>query len=56
MALSRPARKRSLHKNFWFERGMAMLALVNLGLLVFDLSYVRFRDYYLRNFPEFTAT
>lgn len=56
MALSRPARKRSLHKNFWFERGMAMLALVNLGLLVFDLSYVPFRDFYLRNFPEFTAT
>lgn len=55
MALSRPARKRSLHKNFWFERGMAMLALVNLGLLVFDLSYVPFRDFYLRNFPEFTA-
>ncbi|TVQ21440.1 MAG: hypothetical protein EA367_06010 [Leptolyngbya sp. DLM2.Bin15] len=56
MALSRPARKRSLHKNLWFERGMAMLALVNLGLLAFDLSYVPFRDFYLRNFPEFTAT
>ena len=31
----------------WFERLMALLALVNLGWVVFDLSYVKLRDFYL---------
>jgi hypothetical protein len=54
MALSRSTRKRSLHKNLWFERIMALLALANLGLVAFDMSYIPFRDFYLRNFPAFT--
>jgi hypothetical protein len=41
-------------KTPWFERFMAILALVNFGLVVFDVSYVRFRDLYLRQFPAFT--
>jgi hypothetical protein len=30
---------------------MAIAAAVNLGLVLFDLSYVPWRDFYLRNFP-----
>lgn len=37
-----------------FERGMALLVLVNFGLVGFDLSYIRFRDFYLTHAPEFT--
>ena len=33
---------------------MALLALTNLGIVLFDLSYVPWRDLYLREFPGFT--
>ncbi len=33
---------------------MAILASINLGLIAVDLSYVPFRDFYLRYLPEFT--
>lgn len=33
---------------------MAIVVLVNLGLVLFDLSYVPWRDYYLRVFPKAT--
>ncbi|MEB3290351.1 MAG: hypothetical protein VKI82_10575 [Leptolyngbya sp.] len=39
----------------WFERLMALLALINLGLVVLDLSYVPLRDTYLRLLPRATA-
>lgn len=38
----------------WFERVMALIALINLGLVMFDFSYVTWRDWYLRYVPEFT--
>lgn len=31
-----------------FEKGMALIALANLGLVIFDLSYVPFRDFWLQ--------
>jgi hypothetical protein len=34
---------------------MALIALANLVLVIFDLSYVPFRDLYLRFLPEFTT-
>ncbi|GAB4429857.1 MAG: hypothetical protein D6742_05420 [Cyanobacteria bacterium J069] len=34
---------------------MALVVLVNLLLVVVDLSYIPMRDYYLRLFPQFTA-
>ena len=37
-----------------FERVMAILALVNLLLVIGDLTYIRFRDQYLRILPEVT--
>ncbi|ERN42957.1 hypothetical protein KR51_00002630 [Rubidibacter lacunae KORDI 51-2] len=35
----------------WVERALATLALANLGLVLFDLSYVPFRNFYWREFP-----
>lgn len=37
-------------RSLWFDRLMAFLALANLGLVLFDLSYVPGRDLYLRAF------
>ena len=59
-ALSRrqtPARSRRKPRrvNLWFERLMALLALVNLLIVIGDLTYIRFRDQYLRFLPELTV-
>lgn len=40
--------------NLWFERLMAITATVNLGLVLFDLTYVNSRDFYFRRFPQIT--
>jgi hypothetical protein len=34
---------------------MALLALINFLLVIFDLSYIPFRDLYLRSYPEITV-
>ncbi|MEH2419414.1 MAG: hypothetical protein V7K48_00235 [Nostoc sp.] len=44
--------KSSKQQNFWFEKFMAITATVNLGLVLFDLSYVPWRDFYLRKVPQ----
>jgi hypothetical protein len=41
-------------RNLWFERLMAILASVNLSLVLFDLTYVHWRDFYIRNLPQVT--
>lgn len=41
-------------KRLWFERTMALLALTNLGLVLFDLSYIPGRDFYLKHVPALT--
>ncbi len=38
----------------WFERLMAVLALGNLSLVLFDISYVPGRDFYFRQLPVLT--
>lgn len=38
----------------WFERFMALVALGNLSLVLFDISYVPGRDFYLRQLPALT--
>ena len=43
-------------RNIWFERFMAIIASVNLGLVLFDLSYVPWRNFYIRNLPQVTQT
>ncbi|TAF16510.1 MAG: hypothetical protein EAZ76_07335, partial [Nostocales cyanobacterium] len=40
--------------NLWFERLMAITATLNLGLVLFDLSYVSSRDFYFRRIPQIT--
>ena len=52
--LARPRRHTRRRINLWFERVMAILALVNLLLVIGDLTYIRFRDQYLRFLPEAT--
>ncbi|MEH2073388.1 MAG: hypothetical protein V7K57_03180 [Nostoc sp.] len=44
--------KSSKKRNLWFERFMAIAATVNLGLVLFNLSYVPWRDFYLRKLPQ----
>ncbi|MEM1254842.1 MAG: hypothetical protein AAGI69_20590 [Cyanobacteria bacterium P01_H01_bin.21] len=39
----------------WFERLMVAIATVNLLLVFFDLSYIRFRDQYLKVLPQLTT-
>lgn len=46
-------------KNLWFERTMAIVAVANLGLVVFDLTYVSWRNFWLQGnilIPFTTAT
>lgn len=42
----------SRQSTLWFERLMAMIATINLGLVLFDLSYIPKRDFYLRQLPQ----
>ncbi|NJO49898.1 MAG: hypothetical protein HC840_11155 [Leptolyngbyaceae cyanobacterium RM2_2_4] len=37
-----------------FERIMAAIALLNFALVLFDYSYIPFRDFYLRQIPPIT--
>ncbi len=53
-AANPPVRDRNRWTSRWFEKLMAAIALTNLGLVAFDLSYVPWRDLYLRQFPELT--
>jgi hypothetical protein len=39
----------------WFERLMALVALLNLALVIGDLSYIPLRDQYLRLLPRVTT-
>jgi hypothetical protein len=41
-------------RKLWFERLMAIIATVNLCICLFDLSYIPWRDSYLRKVPEIT--
>ncbi|MEM6839435.1 MAG: hypothetical protein AAF609_21650 [Cyanobacteria bacterium P01_C01_bin.120] len=57
-ALTRSSKKRRpivRATALWFERIVALIALINLILVLFDISYIRFRDIYLRFLPEFTT-
>ncbi len=51
MSLQKMAVNAKSRRQLWFERFMAILALVDLGFVVFDLSYIRLRNFYLQNIP-----
>lgn len=55
MTLSQIKRARQRPRATLFEQTMAVIALINLVLVLFDLSYIRFRDLYLRLLPEPTV-
>lgn len=48
------SKKRSKPKRLWFEKMMATITLINLGLVFFDLSYIPWRNFYLQRFPALT--
>ena len=54
MSPQKLAKTTQSRRNLWFERVMALLAVVNLGLVLFDLTYVPLRDFYLREFRSLT--
>lgn len=57
MATTPLPRKSSPASNRWLKNLDALIALValaNLGLVLFDMSYVRFRDVYFRYLPPLT--
>lgn len=39
-------------KNIWFEGLIALTATVNLALVIFNSTYIGWRDFYLRNLPQ----
>jgi hypothetical protein len=41
-------------KPIWFERTMAIAALLNLVLILFDLTYIPWRALYLKTLPDLT--
>ncbi|HBE20197.1 MAG TPA: hypothetical protein DEG17_26705 [Cyanobacteria bacterium UBA11149] len=45
---NQPKRKKKNSRNLWFERAMAIVASANLFLVVFDLSYIPLRDFWLQ--------
>lgn len=49
MLASKQNRKFPRH-TLWFEKVMAAIASINLGLVLFDLSYIPYRDLYVRRF------
>lgn len=53
MAFSRSTRRRTF--TLWFERMMVAIATANLILVLFDISYIRFRDLYLKFVPAPTT-
>ncbi|MBT9317511.1 hypothetical protein [Leptothoe spongobia] len=53
MAFSRSSRRRTFQ--LWFERLMVAIATANLILVLFDISYIRFRDLYLKFLPTPTT-
>jgi hypothetical protein len=53
--MTRPGlKKANSDRGYWFERLMATIALLNLILVAFDLSYIPWRDLYLRYLPTLT--
>lgn len=43
-----------VRRNRWFERLIAIVAVVNLCLVLFDLSYLPWRDFYFQEIPSLT--
>lgn len=51
-----PPRKTSTGGNRWLERLLAIAILVNFCLVLFDLSYLPWRDFYVQKVPSLTQS
>ncbi|HEY9874724.1 MAG TPA: hypothetical protein V6D12_14895, partial [Candidatus Obscuribacterales bacterium] len=40
----------------WWAKIIAIVAVINLALVLFDLSYIPWRDLYLREFPSIVTS
>ncbi len=49
--LKAKAKKKSPRRNLWLEKILAIIAFVNLLLVIFDLSYIPWRDFYFAEAP-----
>lgn len=49
-----PTKTTSTSRSHWLERLIAIIAVVNFCLVLFDLSYVPWRDLYLQQAPSLT--
>ncbi|MGF1676470.1 MAG: hypothetical protein ACFCUV_22740 [Rivularia sp. (in: cyanobacteria)] len=54
MTSKKNIRKSPVVRNRWFERLIAILAVINLCLVFFDLTYIHWRDFYLQVLPNVT--
>lgn len=54
-ATSRTRSPKARRRRLWFERLMAITIAINFILVLFDISYIPFRDVYFRYLPEFTT-
>ncbi|MBF2015393.1 MAG: hypothetical protein IGS23_09375 [Rivularia sp. T60_A2020_040] len=54
MTSKKNIRKSPVYRHRWFERLIAILAVINLCLVFFDLTYIHWRDFYLQVLPNVT--
>jgi hypothetical protein len=54
LTLAVSSKKYSIRRNRWFERLIALLALLNLTLVFFDLTYINVHNFYLQYSPALT--
>ena len=50
--LQQPVTTKPIVRQIWFERLIAIVAVVNLCLVLFNLSYLPWRDFYFQEFPS----
>lgn len=48
------SKTRSSHRFHWLEKLLAIIGLINLVLVYFDLSYIPWQDFYLQTIPSLT--
>ncbi|MGF1493708.1 MAG: hypothetical protein ACFBSC_14880 [Microcoleaceae cyanobacterium] len=48
-------KQRHTRKGLWFDQTMAVLAILNFGLVLFNISYIPWRDFYFRYLPRITT-
>lgn len=46
--------KSLVRRNLWLERLIAIIAVVNFCLVLFDITYIKWRDVYFENIPSLT--